>query len=81
MSCCGGKSRPAAIRQEDIDRGLAFEIEYAGGRSVTVIGAATGQRYSFSGTDRLRQVDPRDARALLRERVFRLKRVIQPATS
>lgn len=81
MSCCGGKSQSAVIRQEDIDRGLAFEIEYVGGRTVTVIGTVTGRRYAFSGIDRLRQVDPRDARALLRERVFRMKRVIQPATS
>jgi hypothetical protein len=80
VSCCG-KASTAVIRQEDIDRGLAFEIEYAGARTVTVIGAVTGQRYTFSGTNRLQQVDPRDARALLRERAFRLKRVIQPATS
>ena len=80
MSCCG-KGHSAVIRQEDIDRGLTVEIEYAGARTVTVIGAVTGQRYTFSGTDRLRLVDPRDARALLRERVFRVKRVIQPATT
>jgi hypothetical protein len=66
------------IRQEDIERGLAFEIEYAGGRTVTVVGAATGRRYTFSGMDRMQHVDPRDARVLLRQRVFRLKRVIQP---
>lgn len=78
MSCCGGGPR-AVIRHEDIDRGLAFEIEYAGGRTITVIGASTGQRYTFSGLNRLQRVDPRDAGTLLRERVFRLKRVIQPA--
>jgi len=77
MSCCG-EPRPAVIRQEDIERGLAFEIEYAGGRTVSVIGAVTGRRYVFSGLNRLQQVDPRDAARLLRERVFRLKRVIQP---
>jgi hypothetical protein len=81
VSCCGEKSRSVVIRQEDIDRGLAFEIEYAGGRTRTVVGTVTGQHYAFSGTDRLRRVDPRDAQALLRERVFRVKRVIQPATS
>jgi hypothetical protein len=77
MSCCGGSGR-AVIRQDDVDRGLDFEIEYAGGRTVTVVGAVTGRRYTFSGVDRLQRIDPRDASTLLRQRVFRLKRVIQP---
>jgi uncharacterized ParB-like nuclease family protein len=80
MSCCGETKR-AVIRQEDIDRGLAFEVEYAGARTITVIGAVTGQPYTFSGLHRLQLVDPRDAGTLLRERVFRLKRVIQPVAS
>ena len=80
MTCCS-ESRGAAIRQEDIDRGLVFEIEYAGGRTVTVVGAATGRRYTFSGVDRLQRVDPRDAGVLLRQRVFRLKQVIRPGAS
>ena len=80
MSCCGQAGR-GLIRQEDLERGLAFEIEYAGGRTVTVVGAVTGRRYTFSGLDRLQRVDPRDAGALLRQRVFRLKRVIQPTAS
>ncbi len=80
MSCCGGAGR-AVIRQEDVERGLEFEVEYAGGRTVTVVGAVTGRRYRFSGLDRLQRVDPRDAGALLREGVFRLKRVIQPTAS
>ena len=78
MSCCGEK-RGAVIRQEDIERGLVFEVEYAGARTITVIGAATGESYTFSGAHRLQRVDPRDAGPLLRERVFRLNRVIQPA--
>ena len=78
MSCCGGVQR-AVIRQEDLERGVEFEVEYAGGRTVTVLGAVTGRPYTFSGLDRLQRVDPRDAGALLRQRVFRLKRVIQPA--
>jgi hypothetical protein len=77
MSCCGGSGR-AVIRQDDLERGLEFEVEYAGGRTVTVVGAVTGRRYTFSGIDRLQRVDPRDASALLRQRAFRLKRVIQP---
>jgi hypothetical protein len=77
VSCCRETGR-AVIRQEDIERGLAFEIEYAGGRTITVVGTVTGRRYAFSGLNRLQQVDPRDAATLLRERVFRVKRVIQP---
>lgn len=80
MSCCGGKSNSIAISQDEIDRGLSFEIEYAGGRTITVIGSVTRTRYVFSGVDRLQRVDPRDAGLLLRERVFRLKRVIQART-
>jgi hypothetical protein len=80
VSCCGGAGR-AVIRQEDVERGLEFEVEYAGGRTVTVVGAVTGRSYTFSGVDRLQSVDPRDAGSLLRQRVFRLKRVIQPAAS
>ena len=80
MSCCGGGERPV-IRQEDIERGLEFEVEYAGGRTVTVVGSVTGRSYKFSGLDRLQHVDPRDASTLLRQRVFRLKRVIQPTAS
>lgn len=77
MSCCGETSN-AIIRQEDIERGLVFEIEYAGARSITVKGEFTRQPYAFSGRDRVQRVDPRDAGALLRERVFRLKRLIEP---
>ena len=80
MSCCGGAGR-AVIRQEDVERGLEFEIEYAGGRTVTITGPVTGRPYTFSGMDRVQRVDPRDASAILRQRVFRLKRVIQPPTS
>jgi hypothetical protein len=80
VSCCREAGRPV-IREEDIERGLTFEIEYAGGRTVTVVGAVTGRHYTFSGRDRLQRVDPRDARALLRQRVFRLKRVVQPTAS
>jgi hypothetical protein len=80
MSCCGGGDR-SIIRQEDIELGLEFEVEYAGGRTVTVAGAATGRAYTFSGVSRFQRVDPRDAGPLLRERAFRLTRVIQPTAS
>jgi hypothetical protein len=80
VSCCGGGGR-AVIRQDDLERGLEFEVEYAGGRTVATVGAVTGRAYTFSGLKRLQRVDPRDAGALLRQRVFRLKRVIQPTAT
>ena len=60
------------------DEGLALEIEYSGGRTVTVTGGVTGKSYVFSGLRRLGAVDPRDAMTILRDGRFRLKRVIQP---
>jgi hypothetical protein len=74
MSCCGGSGEGRlTITQAEIDAGLALQIEYSGGRTVTVSGAATGKQYVFSGLQRLQDVDPRDALAILREPTFRLK--------
>jgi len=78
MSCCGQDTGRLVINQRDIDAGLALELEYSGGRTVTVTGPLTGKSYSFSGLHRLEAVDPRDAMGILRDSRFRLKRVIQP---
>jgi hypothetical protein len=79
VSCCGqGPAGRVTISQKDIDNGLAFELEYGGGRSVELTGEMTGRTYRFSGLKRLGAVDPRDAPAFLRNPAFRLKRVIQP---
>jgi hypothetical protein len=78
VSCCGEAGR-AVIRQEDIELGLQFEVEYAGGRTVTIVGSVTGRQYTFSGSSRVQRIDPRDAGALVRQRVFRVIRVIQPS--
>ena len=78
MSCCGQSTGRLVISQKDIDAGLALELEYSGGRTVTVEGSVTGKTYTFSGLQRLGAVDPRDAMGILRDRRFRLKRVIQP---
>ncbi len=78
MSCCGQRAGRLVINQRDIDAGLALEIEYSGGRTVTLTGAMTGKRYTFSGLQRLGAVDPRDAMAILRDGRFRLKGVIPP---
>jgi hypothetical protein len=74
MSCCG-KSRAGTltISQQDIDRGLRLEIEYTGGRTVQVRGPVTGTEYVFSGLQRLQKVDPRDAIAVLKNQMFRVK--------
>jgi hypothetical protein len=63
------------ITQKQIDDGLALQVEYSGGRTVTVSGSATGKQYVFSGLQRLQDIDPRDAPAILRDRMFRLKGV------
>jgi hypothetical protein len=74
MACCGesGAGR-LTITQKEIDEGLALQIEYSGGRTVTVSGPATGKQYVFSGLQRMQDVDPRDAPGILRDRIFRLK--------
>jgi len=55
-----------------------LELEYSGGRTVTITGPVTGKSYTFSGLHRLGAVDPRDAMGIMRDSRFRLKRVIQP---
>jgi len=78
MGCCGKTSEGRiAISQRDIDNGMAFEIEYTGGRTIQVSGPATGKRYVFSGLQRTQPVDPRDAMAILRDRHFRLKGMVK----
>jgi len=80
MGCCGGSGGGRlTITQAQIDAGLALQIEYSGGRTVNVSGPATGKQYVFSGLHRLQDVDPRDAPAVLREPLFRLKGVTQGA--
>lgn len=74
MSCCGqSPGSRLVISQKDIDEGLRFEIEYWGGRRVEIQGVVTGQKYEFSGLSRTGLVDPRDAPAILRNQIFRLK--------
>jgi hypothetical protein len=76
LGCCGETARGRlTITQKDIDDGLALQIEYGGGRTVTVQGPVTGKSYVFSGLNRIQDVDPRDAPAILRNGNFRLKGV------
>jgi hypothetical protein len=74
MPCCGrSNTGTMSITQQDIDNGLRLEIEYTGGRTVQVRGSITGSEYVFSGLQRLQKVDPRDAMAILKNQLFRLK--------
>jgi hypothetical protein len=59
---------------------MRMEIEYAGGRVVTVMGSITGRKYVFSGTERVQHVDPRDAPLILRQPEFRFRGVKRGAS-
>ena len=76
MGCCGqAVGGRLTITQKDIDDGLALELEYGGGRTVTVTGPVTGKSYDFSGLKRLAKVDPRDGPGILRDSRFRFRRI------
>lgn len=77
MSCCTQGTARLTISQADIDSGLRLRVEYSGGLTVTIVGAVTGQTYVFSGLRRLQAIHPRDATALLRDRRFRLRGLVQ----
>jgi hypothetical protein len=78
VACCGQTvAGRLTITQKDIDEGLGLQLEYDGGRTVTVAGPVTGKSYKFSGLQRLGKVDPRDAPAILRDRRFRLKGIVR----
>jgi hypothetical protein len=78
MGCCGQTvSGRLTVTQKDIDEGLVLEVEYEGGRAVTLAGPVTGKSYAFSGLARIGKVDPRDAPEILRDHRFRLKGMIR----
>jgi hypothetical protein len=54
-----------------------LEVAYNGGRTISVTGIVTGKSYTFSGLQRIGNVDPRDALAILRDRRFRFKRIVR----
>jgi len=77
VACCGqAVTGRLIITQKDIDEGLGLQLEYEGGRAVTVRGPITGNSYTFSGLQRTAKVDARDAPAILRDRRFRLKGIL-----
>jgi hypothetical protein len=78
VGCCGQTvAGRLTITQKDIDEGLGLQLEYQGGRTVTVTGPVTGKSYVFSGLRRMEKVDPRDAPGILRDTRFRLKGVVR----
>ncbi|HVO83160.1 MAG TPA: hypothetical protein VMU60_01925 [Syntrophobacteria bacterium] len=54
-----------------------MRVRYGGGRPVIVRGPVTGSDYRFSGTERVQLVDPRDAAAIMRNRMFRIEGVVE----
>jgi hypothetical protein len=75
MSCCG-KTKTAAMTERH-----RIRVRYGGGRPIIVKGPATGSDYRFSGTERVQLVDPRDAAAIVHNRMFRVEGVIEIPTS
>lgn len=51
--------------------GKTMNLMYYGFASVSVRGPATGQLYHFSRTNPVQAVDARDARSILKTRLFR----------
>jgi hypothetical protein len=54
-----------------------MKIRYGGGRPVVVRGPVTGVDYRFSGLERLRLVDPRDAVQIIRNPLFRVDGIVE----
>ena len=70
MSCCPGSTAPLSQRHR-------MKIRYGGGRPVVVKGPVTGVDYRFSGLERLRLVDPRDAVQIIRNPLFRVEGLVE----
>src|SRR5262245_37012278 len=57
-----------------------MRVRYTGGRSLTVIGPATGTVYRFSGLSRSLLLDPRDAFSIARSSLFRIEELLEVST-
>ena len=71
MRCCG-QNRTAPMNERH-----RMRVRYDGGRPVVVKGPVTGLSYSFSGTDRVQLVDPRDAVAIVQNHLFRVESIVE----
>lgn len=58
-----------------------MRVRYLGGRTLEVTGQATGTVYKFSGLERTKLVDPRDAVSLARSKAFRIEGVVEVKSS
>ena len=68
MSCCA-KGHPIAVMNER----HRMRVRYLGGRPLKVKGQVTGEVYRFSGLERTKLVDPRDAVSIARSKAFRVE--------
>ena len=53
-----------------------IRVRYEGGRPVLVKGPVTGTDYRFSGIERVKLVEPRDAVAIVRDPLFRVEGIV-----
>lgn len=75
MSCCE-QNRTAPLTEHH-----RMRVRYYGGRPIVIKGPVTGSEYRFSGIDRLQLVDPRDAVAIVRKRLFRIEGIVEISAS
>lgn len=73
MSCCTGIQTPLMAERH------RARVYYSGGKTMVVRGPVTGLNYRFSGTDRSALLDPRDAVALTRTRLFHIQGIVEIA--
>ena len=74
MGCCGQTGIGILSERH------RMRVRYGGGRPIVVRGPVTGAEYRFSGRDRVQFVDPRDAAAIVRDRLFRVEGVEEIAS-
>ncbi len=72
MSCCAGIQTPLMAERHRAS-------VHSGGKTMVVRGPVTGLNYRFSGTDRSALLDPRDAVALTRMRLFHIQGIVEIA--
>jgi len=70
MNCCPQATAPLTERHR-------MRVRYRGGRSVLIKGPVTGIEYRFSGLERLRLVDPRDAVIIVRNPLFQVEGIVE----
>ena len=74
MSCCPQRT-PVLTDAHRV------KVRYVGGRPVRIKGAVTGAEYLFSGIERTKLVDPRDAVSLVRNSLFRFEGIADVSTN